>query len=230
MGEFLPIFPTHVGMNRRRLPDTYILLDDAQVVKGTYQYRNIFLCNGDAKFITLPLNLKLGMNFNELTFSNDNWKNDHLNRFYNYYHKAPHFEQIYSELKNFYNQEFKKPIDLLKKTMFFCFEKLDIKTELLVSSNFNVDGTKGDMVLNLCKAAGAEIYMAGQGSYDYMQEYLEKFQKSGIKIKWHSFHHPVYEQNPRYPFTEGLGCLDIFFFKGYGQSKKIFWRNINNNE
>ena len=99
--------------------NTFILLDDSQVVKGTFQYRNIFFCNGDAKFITIPLYLKLGMNFNEITFRNSEWKNDHLNKLHNYYLKTPFFEHVFSDLEKFYEQDFIKPIDLLRETMLF---------------------------------------------------------------------------------------------------------------
>ena len=106
--------------------DTFILLDDVQVVKGTFQYRNTFYCNGKPKFITLPVNLKLGVTFTELEFTNVNWKTDHLNKLRNYYMKAPYFYEVYEELEFFYSETFTKPIDLLKETMLFCFSKLGI--------------------------------------------------------------------------------------------------------
>lgn len=208
----------------------FILLDNVQIVKGSYQYRNIFYCNGKAKFVTIPLNLKLGMNFNEVSFRDNSWKTDHLNKFHNYYNKSPFYEIVYSDLENFYKQEFHRPIDLLKETMLFSFNKLNIKVEMLLSSEFNVEGQKGDMVLNLCKAVNATEYLAGRGSYEYMQEYLHKFEQANIKVKWHSFKHPVYKQFQRFPFIPGLGVLDIFFFEGYENSKQIFWRNVNNEE
>lgn len=205
----------------------FILLDDAQVVKGTYQYRNLFYCNGEAKFITLPLNLKLGIRFNELTFKSGHWREDHLNKLHNYYLKAPYFEEVYSELEEFYRQKYASPFDLLRATMMFSFARCGINVKLSLSSQFQVDGKKGDMVLNLCLACGADKYLAGRGSYEYMQEYIPKFKDKEIDIKWHKFTHPVYQQLPGYPFVEGLSCLDIFFFQGFEKSKALFWNNIN---
>jgi hypothetical protein len=206
----------------------FILLDDVQVSKGSYQYRNIFFCNNSAKFITIPVNLKLGVTFKELEFTNESWKTDHLNKLRNYYLKAPYFSEVYSELEKFYSKNFEKPLDLLIETMLFSFEKLDIKVEFLLSSSFNVPGLKAEKVLNLCKAAKADIYIAGRGSREYMRDYLSLFEQNNIKIVWHSFKHPIYEQDKRYPFLEGLSCLDIFFFQGFKKSKEIFWNNIKN--
>ena len=207
--------------------DTFILLDDAQVSKGTYQYRNIFFCNGKANFITLPVNLKLGMRFNDLEFKNTRWKTEHLNKLFNYYHKAKYFKEVYPELEKFYSRNYNKPIDLLKESMLFSFEKLTINLNFLLSSQFYITGSKGEMVLNLCKAVGATHYLAGRGSYEYMQEYLQVFAQNNIKIMWHSFCHPVYKQNPKYTFIEGLAGLDFFFFLGFGNAKKLFWNNVN---
>lgn len=206
--------------------NTFILLDDVQLVKGSYQYRNKFFCEGKPRFITIPLFLKLGINIKEVEFRNDKWREDHLNKLRNYYFKAPFFKEVYSDLMVFYDKFYTKPIDLLKGSMIFSMQMLNINVELFLSSIFNVTGTKGDMVLNLCKAVKAKKYLAGTGSYAYMHEYLPKFDGAGIEINWHAFKHPNYEQNPEYPFIEGLSCMDIFFFQGYKKSRDIFWRNI----
>jgi len=206
--------------------DTFILLDNAQVVKGTYQYRNIFFCSGEAKFITLPVNLKLGIRFNELEFNNGTWKAEHLNKLHNYYLKAPYFNVVYSELEKFYSNNFNNPIDLLKETMLFSFERLNINVDFFLSSQFSISGFKGEMVLNLCKAVGATHYLAGRGSFEYMQEYIPMFEEAKIKVTWHEFHHPVYGQDSRFPFVAGLSCLDLFFFQGFEKAREIFWGNI----
>lgn len=210
--------------------DTFILLDEAQVSKGTYQYRNIFWCNGKAKFVTLPVTFNLGMSFNEMNFSNDLWKDDHLAKFRNYYLKAPYFGEVFEPVSRLYQLNFKKPIDLLIEIMSFSFDILGINVKLLRSSSFGLNGKKGEMVLNLCKQVSARQYLAGRGSYEYMQEYLHLFQQENIEVVWHSFKHPVYTQSSKYPFQEGLGCLDLFFFEGFENSKKIFWENITNDK
>jgi hypothetical protein len=207
--------------------DTFILLDDVQVSKGSYQYRNIFYSNGKAVFISLPVSLNLGMTFNDLEFRNNNWKAEHLNKLYNYYLKSQYFNEVYPELEKLYSGNFNKPVDFLKATMIFCIKKLGISVEFFLSSQFEVPGTKGEKVLNLCKAAGATEYLAGRGSFEYMQKYLPVFSENNIQVKWHSFKHPVYKQFPPIPFIEGLAGLDIFFFMGFEGSQRIFLKNIN---
>jgi hypothetical protein len=111
--------------------------------------------------------------------------------------------------------------------MLFSFEKLDINVDFFLSSQLGVNGIKGEMVLNLCKAVSATKYLAGRGSYEYMQEYLPHFSSNNIIVNWHSFRHPIYVQNSKFPFIEGLAGLDIFFFLGFENAKKVFWQNVN---
>jgi len=207
--------------------DVFVLLDDVQITKGSFQYRNKFFCNGEAKFITIPLNLNLGVKINEVRFRNDAWKVEHLSKYYNYYLKSPFFEEVFCDIEKIYKQDYQNPIDLLKESMLFSLMKLGINVKVLLSSDFSVLGTKGEMVLNLCKVTNCSEYLAGMGSYEYMQDILPKFKEANISVRWHSFKHPVYKQKTDGKFLEGLGCLDLFFFQGYEKSRSIFWENIN---
>ncbi len=60
-------------------------------------------------------------------------------------------------------------------------------------------------------------------------EDMDKFKKENIEIRWQSFKHPRYQQLEKYPFVEGLACLDLFFFQGNKISREIFWENIQKN-
>jgi len=207
--------------------DVFVLLDDTQLSKGTYQYRNIFLHEGQPKFLTLPLKMKLGAKFCELEFRDSNWRDEHLVKLQNYYLKAPFFKEIYPLLQSFYAVPYRSPLDALISSMRFCMDQLQIPTSFVLKSSLPpIVGQKGEMVLNTCLALGATDYLAGQGSYNYMQEYLDAFKNSGIQVHWHRFIHPVYQQNPQYPFVMGLSCLDALFYLGTVGAKLLFWDNL----
>lgn len=211
--------------------DTFVLLDDVQVVKGTYQYRNIFNCNGEAKYLTLPINYYFGVTFNQLKFRNDAWIKDHLNKLHHYYFKAPYFAEVYEELINVFNSfRSKDPIDVLENSMSYCLDIFDVESTIIRSSAINYNGKKGEMVLDICKKTAASEYISGQGSFEYMQELLPVFKRTGINIQWQSFTHPKYEQHHKYDFVNGLSALDLLFFCGYENAKEIFWTNLKHNE
>jgi hypothetical protein len=205
----------------------FILLDDVQVSKGTYQYRNQFYCNGKAKILTIPTKIHLGYTFCDLQFLDGANIIDHLYILDQYYKHAPYSKEIIELIAPIYNQHFESPLSLLIATIQKSMELLGINTPMYLSSSYKEQGRKGDLVLALCIAHGANSYLAGSGSYEYMQDYLYKFQSAGITVLWHNFTHPNYPQLPDHKFISGLSCLDLLFFMGVPKARELFWNNVN---
>lgn len=208
--------------------DLYVFLDNVLVSKGSFQYRNIFNCEGKALFITLPVEIHIHQTINELKFKNNDWKTTHIEKLKNYYRRAPFFKEIYDSIAAVYEQDYEKPVDLLFETMAKSMQLLDIKTQIIRNSSLPSTGNKGDLVFDICKIVNAQKYLAGRGSYQYMQDVKDKFSDHRIEIIWQNFQHPVYLQYPNSVFLEGLSCLDLLFFNGIEGSREIFWNNIKN--
>ena len=77
---------------------------------------------------------------------------------------------------------------------------------------------KGDLVLDLIKAAGADMYLSGSGARDYLDE--TKF-GSGIRLEYDVFRHPVYVQRGAPEFVPGLSGLDILFNLGINDARGL---------
>lgn len=203
--------------------DTFILLDNVQLVKGTFQYRNQFFCNGKSKILTLPIDYHLGDFFIDIIFKDYEWINKHLDLLRNYYCKTPYFNTVYADLVDLYKGFIGKTfIDVLSESILFCMDKLGVKSRFLFSSEIGYEGKKGEMVLDLCKRIHANKYLAGMGSRNYMLEMIPIFESNGIEVIWHNFTHPIYVQEKKYPFVEGLSAIDMFMFYGYEGSRQIF--------
>ena len=207
--------------------DVFILLDNVAANKDSYQYRNIFFCNGKPKAITIPVNYKLGIKINEMKFKNNIWPSEHLNKLKNYYLKAEYSEDVFLIIKKLYFSSYTRPIDFIIETMKMSFELLNINTKILLSSDLDGQEKKANLVLDLVKKAKGTIYLSGIGALKYFKkDNLKKFEEEGIRIQWQNFKHPIYQQLDKFSFVEGLACLDLFFFQGKEKSRKIFWNNI----
>lgn len=206
----------------------FVFLDHATVNKGTNQYRNTFFCNGETKHITLPVTIGLDIPIVNMEFKNDLWVEDHLNKFLNYYRKAKHFDEIYPLLFKFYSHNSRlKPIEVIINSMLFLFQLFEIEVAIDRSSTMECIEKKGNLVLEICKKSKTELYLSGLGAKNYMDEIvLQSFEQAGINISWHKFTHPVYKQDYRQNFVEGLSSLDILFFNGIEVSRNIFWTNV----
>ncbi len=75
----------------------------------------------------------------------------------------------------------------------------------------DVEGTKSQLILNICKASGASTYLSGPFGRDYLDS--AAFAHEGIALEFHDYPHPTYRQV--YPgFEPYLSALDLLLNHG----------------
>ncbi len=208
--------------------DKYIILDSVDMKRQSYQFRNLFYCNGAAKYISIPVAFHQNTKINKAQYKNNIWVIEHLNKISNYYNKALFFNEIFPLIEAFYEKNKNLPPYLFViETIYFMMKYLEIKTITELSSLQNYEGKKSDLMLDICIKNNASVYLSGQGAKEYMTETdFIKFKENNIEIKWQEFNHPTYLQKKNKPFISGLASLDILFSHGIEQAKNIFHNNI----
>jgi len=201
--------------------DIFIILDTVDVKRQSFQYRNIFYCNGTGKFLTVPIHRNSRTRLDRLRFKNYTWRQNHLQKLSAYYGKAPFFKEIISGIEWLYHDSFERPVDFIIQTMIETLKMFNVETRIRLSSEIDPQQHKGLRILELSQKVYADGYLSGKGAAGYMRDVAGEFDKAGIKIIYQDFKHPVYRQNPRYPFVEGLAGLDILFFQGIANSRKL---------
>lgn len=63
----------------------------------------------------------------------------------------------------------------------------------------------------MCKYLGADTYLSGSGGKAYVNEAL--FTDAKIKIQWHNYKHPTYNQSFE-GFQPNLSIIDLLFNMG----------------
>ena len=205
--------------------DLFVILDNVQVSKGSFQYRNQFLCNQSIKFVTLPVVINSNTKFFELEFKNIHWRENQLSYLKNYYLKAKYFNQIFPLVESIYNCfPDNNACNFIIETMIKSIEWLGIDVQIKRASDFKFEASKGELVYEICSFFEADTYVSGQGAKQYMDEdLLNKFKANQINIEWQHFQHPKYYQsNSNGNFIEGLAGLDMLFHNGIDDSQKIF--------
>lgn len=221
-------FPWLGLIHKISLCDIFVVLDDVQANKASNQYRNIFYCNGTAKYLTLPVNYKLNIKINELEFTNNEWRKDHLNKLKSYYGKSPNFREIYSELEEIYlNPNNDIPIKLLISSIKYLLIKFNLEhVSLVLSSSLNTKENKGDLVVEICKKTNATSYVSGIGAKSYLTEkHFQYLEENKIKLIWQNFKHSIYAQANNQNFVEGLSALDVLFWQKDEFIKELFSKN-----
>ena len=90
-------------------------------------------------------------------------------------------------------------------------ESFGIKTPIVKASQYEAREEPTGRLVDLCKALGADRYLAGAGGRDYMNR--EEFEAAGIAVEFQDFVSPEYAQAYR-PFIAGLSAVDLLFNYG----------------
>jgi len=211
--------------HRIEVSDIHIVLDHVQFEKNSLTNRNKIRNKDGWSWLTVPLKTKGkfgNLPINEVEISNTgNWKKKHWNSIKSNYSKAIFFCDHADFFEKIFERDWTKLIDLIKETTDYSLDVFNSKTTIMYSSQMRVKGKKDELVLNLCKEVGADIYLSGIMGKDYLDE--EKFIESGIKVYYQNYNFPEYNQV--FPgFEPYMSVIDLLFNHG-PDSKKIFLKD-----
>ncbi|MCW0234920.1 MAG: WbqC family protein [Ferrovibrio sp.] len=194
-----------------RRADRFIYLDTVQFQKSSFQNRNKIRTADGWTWLTIPVETK-GRLFDTplrdtLINNRIDWRRKHRAAIEMNYRRAPHFAQVFPRLSGFYDRDWTYLSALCLEMLRTFSTWLSIPTEIVAASEMPaIEGTKSDLVLNLCLAAGATTYLSGSQGRDYLE--LDKFKAAGIVVEFQDYQHPTYTQT--YPgFEPNMGLVDL---------------------
>lgn len=209
--------------NRIGISDVHVVLDYVQFEKNSAVNRNKIRTANGWNWLTVPVKTKGkfgSLEINNLEIDNvSNWSEKHWKAICHSYGKTPFFEKYSSELQRIYSQRWTRLIDLIEEiNRYFIREVIQLSTPLEYASKLGVIGSKGDLVLNICKELSATTYISGPFGRDYLDE--KQFLSHGILIEYHDYIHPVYPQYYK-PFEPYMSTLDLIMNCGAGSHDVI---------
>lgn len=192
--------------------DQFIVYDNIKYTKKGWINRNRILLNGGDVMFSLPL--KKGsdsLNVVNRELSNDFNRAKLLNQFKGAYSQAPHFKLAYPFLARIVGYEDNNLFNYIHNSIVQICEHLDIKTEIRVSSQFNIDHalTGQHKVLALCKAACADTYINSIGGVELYDK--SEFGSQGIDLQFIRARPFQYEQFG-HAFVPWLSIVDMLMF------------------
>ncbi len=202
--------------HRIQASDLHIVLDHVQFEKNSTTNRNRIRTAQGWSWLTVPLKTKGrfgNLAINEVEIDGERgWPAKHWGTLRQNYAKAPHFAAHARFFEELYARPWARLAGLLEAATGYLLEHaFRIGTPLLRSSGMAVAGRKSELVLNLCRAAGAKVYLSGPLGRDYLDQ--EAFREAGIEIRYHDYAHPTYAQ--AYPgFESAMSAVDLLFNHG----------------
>jgi hypothetical protein len=215
--------------DKMRRADVFCYLNDVQYKKNEWQNRNRIKTAQDWQWLTVPVCYRFPEKINAVRINNTtNWSKKHLQALKTNYNRAPYFkayisifEDIFSRKWEFLSELNTHLIERLKDTLQMQEKKTTVSSELMLRE----DPT--DRLIDICKALGADTYLAGRGGADYMD--ATRFAKNGLKVLIQDFKYPVYPQLFK-DFQPHLSIVDLLFNCGPDSLKIINDANVRSEE
>ena len=196
------------------LSDVFVFLDNVEYTSGVSN-RNKIKTRDGWMWLTVPTkrsNRSHSKVSEVLVDNSKKWQKIHWNSIKTYYGNAPRFKEFEPFFQSFFSKNWEKLSDM---NMFFITETskmLGIEGKFLKASDMDLEGARTDLLINICKKLGANEYISGKGSKNYLE--VDKFEKAGIKVVYQDFDYPTYNQRLVPPFVKNLSIIDILLNEG----------------
>jgi hypothetical protein len=201
-------------LHRMAQADLFVLLDHVQFERRNYQNRTRIRLGGEARWLTVPVEQRSQKERieekridNSLHGTARWWPPSHFQTIRQAYREAPYMAEHAPALRALFETRWERLVELNAAALELLRDAFGIRTRLVRSSQLGVAGAKSELILNLCRAVGADALLAGLGG---SRDYLDRaaFERAGVRIVFQEFEHPVYAQCGGGTFTRGLSSLD----------------------
>ncbi|RMG61156.1 MAG: hypothetical protein D6715_14220 [Calditrichaeota bacterium] len=194
--------------------DVFVYLDAVQYPRGrSFANRNRIKTPNGVTFLTIPVHIPRGREgrvlYTEVAIADLRWRDKHLKTVEMAYKRAPFFEPIFQRYQDTllaHDQFVELNIALIETFAgYLGITCRRVRLSQLLSSF----GQKSQLIVDICTALGAGIYLSGTGGgREYNDEALLK--ANGIELRYSDFVHPVYPQLWG-DFVPNLCILDLLF-------------------
>jgi hypothetical protein len=192
--------------------DLFVVLDNVQFRKNYYQNRNKVRTADGWAWFTVPVSRNLETLICDVVISEDaRWKAKWWNTISLSYKRSPFFEEYGGRIKDVFEMRYDKLSDLNIALLTLLCGMLGIRTKFMLASQMAIKETGSDLILDICKKSGADIYLSGISGKEYLK--LDDFKNEGIALEFQEFHHPIYKQLYE-PFLPCMSVIDLIFNHG----------------
>jgi hypothetical protein len=193
--------------------DLFVLLDNVQFAKQTWQQRNRIKNSQGLEWLTVPVQFRgrFGQTIAEVEIREAEFWKKHLRSLEVNYGRAAHFGRFFPELSWIFegNGPWNGLVDLNIALMEWLRSLLDIKTPMVRASELDAEGKRSSRVAAICRSVGAAEYLSPIGAADYVLSEIEEFSERGVQVFFQNYAHPTYRQlfPPFLPFASAIDCV-----------------------
>lgn len=195
--------------------DVFVLFDDAQFSKQSWQQRNRVRTARGLEFVSIPVKTsgRLGQRIMDCELADEfaGAGRKILRTIQDAYGTTPFFSAYYDGLSAIITSSAAggRLLALNEALIRWCAAALGIDTPIVYASDSPTGGARGERVARLCEAVRAKRYLSTPGAEDYLRDDRAAFEARNIDIEIHVYEHPIYQQrySPFIPFACAIDAL-----------------------
>jgi len=193
--------------------DLLVFLDTVQYEKNGWQNRNRIKTAHGARWLTVPVHARLGTTIRDVTIDTAQpWRARHLRTIEEAYAAAPYLGRHRGALGALYGTAWDRLAPLAVASARLLADACGVRVPAQLASELGVDAADPTArLVELCRAVGADTYLAGGRGTAYMD--LDRFRAAGIAVLAQEYAHPVYAQ-AHGEFAPFLSALDLLLTHG----------------
>ncbi len=196
--------------------DTFVVLDNVQFAKRSWQQRNRIRTATGLQWLTVPVKSqgRFEQLIRDVELLDVSFARDHVRAIEHAYRRAPHFQQYFPGLEQQLTENCPVRLAELNTRLLKCLMSvLGLETPIVNASELGVSGRRTEQLANICEKLGADEYLSALGSAAYLVEDQEIFTSRSIEVTFQHYEHPVYPQ-VFLPFEPFASVIDLIFNTG----------------
>ncbi|MGW0828108.1 WbqC family protein [Streptomyces sp. NPDC002845] len=187
----------------------WVVLDSVPYRKNYFQNRNRVLLDGQPAWVTVPVTAPFGTPIRDVRICEvPFWRRRYRGRLAQAVAGTPgagRVDHLLSLIDSVAPGSSLANLNL--DVADWLLAQFDVKVPRIRSSELGASGCKGELIIKLCRAVGADEYLAGPSGRDYLD--LDAFAEHGITVRFFDFDHPTYAQGDD-AFVPCLSAVDAW--------------------
>ena len=168
--------------------DIFVVFDNVQFVKKSWQQRNKIKTANEITSLTVPIkktSRSTIINKIEISYDHGNPLEKHWSTIALAYKKAQYFSNYKDIFKSIFKEKYSALIDLNMNLIQSICKILEIETNIVFASDF-IDNfsknNKTENIIDLCNSVGIDHLYDAKGALDFLE--LSKFKDNNIQIQF----------------------------------------------
>lgn len=210
-----PVYLPWLGLfHKIALSDHFCIFDIVQYQTKDFNNRNKIKTNTGSLWLSVPVESKnhFEKKIKDVRIVNNGWNRKHFKSIDLAYRQAPFYSDYIGALEVILmGKTYTYLADLNFSTLEFGLKSLGISVPIVTASSFDFEGSKSNLVLDMCRKLGASDYIFGAQGENYAD--IDSFLSCNVKPHFQEYIHPVYTQLHG-EFEPYMSLIDLLFNVG----------------